>query len=340
MRLRVLALVLVLAGALPASAAASEISFSGDRAFFNALAGEQNGLVIQLGTDNLGPYIEFDDTNEIGGNGPNCEYVQGDRTLVRCDAVPNTTVNLGDGNDAFNSVGSCGGAGCATTDTVDGGPGDDNLIGWEGNDSLSGGPGDDFFDNYLLGANTKGAGADTFSGGDGVDLLEFGPREAGVNVTLNGRPDDGHSGEGDNVGSDVEIVKGTAGNDRFVGSRGRNRFEGSAGNDLIFGRGGGDVLWGDVENDRIFGEGGNDVIRGGDNSDRIDGGRGRDVIIGDPPCSLFYCRGWNDVIRVRDRARDTVICGVGLDIVTADRRDRIAASCEGVSVPGRRRSRR
>jgi Ca2+-binding RTX toxin-like protein len=66
--------------------------------------------------------------------------------------------------------------------SIDGGAGDDVLIGGDGPDTLNGGPGDD----VLIG----GAGPDTLNGGDGDDVLMGGPGQD----TLNG-------GRGDNVES-------------------------------------------------------------------------------------------------------------------------------------------
>jgi Ca2+-binding RTX toxin-like protein len=321
------------------SAHAGELSASGDRYFFNAAAGEQNNLVVSLGTDNVGPYIEFKDgdpgsgpaiTAGSGLEGRDCEYVESDPNIVRCNAEANTTVNLGDGDDGFGSVGNCGG--CDTNDTVDGGPGGDTLVGWAGNDSLNGGPGDDSFDEYidLPTGFTKGLGADTLNGGDGTDALKFGPRSSGVNLTLDGAANDGAPGEANNIGGDIERIEGTTGADVLVGNDGPNGLYGSSGNDEIYGRGGNDVLWGDVEDDRIYGEAGDDELRGGDNSDFIDGGPGSDYFDGDPPCSTFYCAGGNDQMQARDGVADSVQCGVGADTAVVDQLDAVAADCDTI----------
>jgi hypothetical protein len=76
-----------------------------------------------------------------------------------------------------------------------------------------------------------------------------------------------------------------------------------------------DDLRGTPLRDLIDGRGGNDKIVGGGGDDRISGGLG------------------NDAISSRDRFRDTVRCGPGVDSVVADHRDRIARDCERVRKP-------
>ena len=67
---------------------------------------------------------------------------------------------------------------------------------------------------------------------------------AGVTVTLDDQPGDGKTGENDDVGSDVERLRGGEGDDRLIGSDGPNSLEASDGNDFLDGRGGDDFLYG------------------------------------------------------------------------------------------------
>ena len=41
-------------------------------------------------------------------------------------------------------------------------------------------------------------------GGDGSDTVDYGDRSAPLNISLDGRADDGESGERDDVGADVD----------------------------------------------------------------------------------------------------------------------------------------
>jgi hypothetical protein len=91
------------------------------------------------------------------------------------------------------------------------------------------------------------------------------------------------------------LFSGTAGADRLRGTRGSDFFGARAGNDIVYGR-----------------------RRG----DRIYAGRGADHVFGGAGA---------DVIRIRDRFRDWVDCGTGIDTVVADRRDRVRSNCEHVT---------
>ena len=70
---------------------------------------------------------------------------------------------------------------------------------------------------------------------------------------------------------------------------------------MLRGLGGPDRLWGLGGADKLFGGPGKDTLLGGDG---------------------------NDTIWARDGARDSIVCGRGRDVVTADRLDRVARDCE------------
>jgi hypothetical protein len=82
---------------------------------------------------------------------------------VTCDTPLSVSIDLGDGNDTFNTVGvkiPLAIAGGANDDTLNGGDGNDVLDGGDGNDTLIGGLGaDDFFGD---------AGNDTIRANDGI----------------------------------------------------------------------------------------------------------------------------------------------------------------------------
>jgi hypothetical protein len=99
------------------------------------------------------------------------------------------------------------------------------------------------------------------------------------------------------------------------GTSKRDRLKGTSGGDRIRGKGG---------NDRLNGRGGKDCVKGGPGNDRLTGGRDVDTIGGGPG---------NDRIRARDNVRDRVKCGPGRDRVVADRRDKVARSCDRVRRP-------
>ena len=67
------------------------------------------------------------------------------------------------------------------------------LDGGDGNDRLAG-----------------GTGADAFVGGPGTDTADWSGRTQPVIASIDGAANDGEAGEGDNVGTDVELTGGTA----------------------------------------------------------------------------------------------------------------------------------
>ncbi len=85
---------------------------------------------------------------------------------------------------------------------------------------------------------------------------------------------------------------------------------------------GGDVLQGTSGGDVIRGKGGNDSISGFSGNDRITGDFGNDTISGGSG---------RDRISARDRARDSINCGSGIDTIIADRIDNVSRTCERVS---------
>jgi hypothetical protein len=123
----------------------------------------------------------------------------------------------GTGDDVID-----GGAG---SDGIDGDDGNDALTGGLGHDALAGGPGSDvlnggadndsFFPNDFIrfatfdgGEPGQGRTSDRLGGGRGLDVAvyRFDNRRAAptLNVTLNGRADDGPRHDSDNFGRDVE----------------------------------------------------------------------------------------------------------------------------------------
>jgi Ca2+-binding RTX toxin-like protein len=160
--------------------------------------------------------------------------------------------------------------------TINGGPGNDELRGWGTSDLINGGAGDD----TLVG----GTGHETMFGGQGQDYIVGG---AGFNQVNGNQGDDtiiGHSQVGD-------WLSGGQGNDQIDASAsiGANILNGNLGNDIIFGGSGADSLRGgqgdDVihtgsGNDWISGDLGNNTIYGGQGIDTFHAGAGHDVISG------------------------------------------------------------
>jgi hypothetical protein len=96
--------------------------------------------------------------------------------------------------------------------------------------------------------------------------------------------------------SSAAVRTGGSGADRLRGTQRADTLDGAAGNDLIMGRGG---------------------------PDQLVGGTGRDRLVGGP--------GADRIAAEADVARDSVSCGAGRDLVTAELVDRVARDCETVS---------
>ena len=139
--------------------------------------------------------------------------------------------------------------------TLNGGDGNDTLIGTPLNDVLNGGNGDDSL-NGVGGDNTLdgGAGNDILFGGAGNDSI-FG-----------------------NAGND--IASGLDGNDTIIGGIGNDTLQGQYGNDSLDGSAGADIVLGSYGNDTVVGGTGRDLVIGGYGSDSVHGGNDDDLVIG------------------------------------------------------------
>jgi Ca2+-binding RTX toxin-like protein len=142
--------------------------------------------------------------------------------------------------------------------TLQGGAGNDVLIGGPMADSLSGGDGNDSL--------TGGGGADVLDGGAGFDtLIESRPSAvAGLSMSL----------------SATTLSIGTEGTDSLVGIE-RALLRGGSGNDTLNASSftGPVVLVGGAGSDVITGGSGNDLLIGGTGADTVSGGGGDDILI-------------------------------------------------------------
>jgi uncharacterized delta-60 repeat protein len=163
--------------------------------------------------------------------------------------VVRIAVLAGDGNDSVNGVNLAARdiSGEDIRVTIDGGAGDDVLLGHQGRDRILGAAGNDKIhgaagDDWLSGNSQKdringGDGNDSIFGNGGGDRLEG---SAGNDTVLGGdQPDGLAGGEGD---------------DSLMGEGGHDRIDGGAGLDFMSGGGGNDIFYArDTEIDDIVG---------------------------------------------------------------------------------------
>lgn len=184
------------------------------------------------------------------------------------------------GNDTLEIVVDAGFE-STTSFVLNGGAGNDTLLGGPGKDTLFGGPGEDKL--FGLAGNDVlygDEGRDLLDGGDGVDSLYAG---AGGDIALGGYG--------------REIIRGGPDNDILVAGSGYygSIISGGDGDDVIIGSSGIDTIDGDGGNDIILGGDFGDVIRGGSGNDTIVGELGRDDLSGDDDDDILFTHLNNDI---------------------------------------------
>jgi Ca2+-binding RTX toxin-like protein len=226
---------------------------------------------------------------------------------------------------------------------VEGGPGNDTLIGTDGADLLAGGLGNDTLQGR--------GGADTLVGGPGFNTVSYVDAGGGVTIDL-GAGTGGPAGAVDALSSFGGVV-GSAGSDNVTGTALTERFELGAGDDFVSAGAGNDVILGGPGSDRLRSGPGADVVNGEGDADtalydergpgepvivsllspgddggpaendtllsieNVAGGAGNDVISGDDGPNDLAGNGGNDTINGLD-GPDVLHGGDGRDIVSGD----------------------
>ena len=210
----------------------------------------------------------------------------------------------------------------AGNDTLQGGAGDDWLEGGAGNDSLWGGDGSDTYvfgrgdgqdliynDSNQTGTNAIRIDRLLFKEGLTRDDIEYVRSGSNLIFSIKGSTDTvtvsgwfstyrndklssvefSDGSKLDLVQLELDVLKGTAGNDTLRGTAKDDEMFGYAGDDILygdagvdklFGGAGADQLYAESGNDVLYGEAGNDTLQGGAGDDWIDGGAGNDSLMG------------------------------------------------------------
>ena len=116
--------------------------------------------------------------------------------------------------------------------------------------------------------------------------------------------------------------RGTADDDRLVGSARANTIYAEDGNDRVLGRGGEDALKGGDGRDSVYGQEGNDRVKGSAGMDEVHGGPGDDLVRAGTPD------------RPNDGVRDVLDCGDGVDTAYfTPGQDVVRDDCEFLNPP-------
>ncbi|WP_282599544.1 calcium-binding protein, partial [Ralstonia pseudosolanacearum] len=203
-------------------------------------------------------------------------------------------------------------------DTLEGGAGNDYLVGNEGSDTyvFNSGWGQDTIYNY----DTSSGRSDVIAFGDGIaasdiiatrsgDDLILSLRNSSDRVTVQSYFYSDATGPyrtdlvrfADGTSWDVAAVKAlvlvpTSGADNLYGYASDDALNGLDGNDTIRGYGGNDTLRGDAGADNLFGGDGNDVLDGGADNDYLYGEAGDDSLQGGAGTDTLYGGNGNDTL--------------------------------------------
>jgi Ca2+-binding RTX toxin-like protein len=153
------------------------------------------------------------------------------------------------------------------------GAGDAYLDGGAGNDTLIGGSGFDFFTF----SPPSGYGSDSVDGAGGRDWMSF---EANGAVTVDFRTGTVSGGAAGSVRfANIEGVVGSLASDRMTAGSAAVDLRGYGGNDTLVGGAGADTLDGDAAFDHPSSASGNDWLEGGGGADVLAGGGGSDRFV-------------------------------------------------------------
>lgn len=246
-------------------------------------------------------------------------------------------INGGSGDDVI--------IGSIEDNVINGGGGNDRLLGGDGADTIDGGSGDNTLnggnDDDILLVGTK-TSLNTYIGGSGFDTVQGNADDAVIILTtgsLSGVESISSGGFGNvtiagTAGVDVIDLRPVAIFDDIA------QIDGRDGNDTIYGANlnnnlgtsGIDTIFGGTGDDRIFGGSGDDTIDGGADFDYLDGGAGADTVNGGAGDDTIVASGsdvlfgddGNDTFLARGGAANNYDGGLGFDTIRAAANGNIA----------------
>lgn len=232
-------------------------------------------------------------------------------------------IDGGSGNDTI--------VGSYFEDTIDAGADNDVLTGWGGSDRISGGAGDDEINGdtcYHLQANggitlrfraeddyVPDHGDDVIDGGAGADTITG---EGGADVLLGGAGADYLWGDAQDPGGvDVmETALSEHGNDYIDGGSENDYIEGGGRDDFLLGGDGNDSVWGDSEERHLpISAHGQDTLEGGKGNDLLIGGGGDDLLRGGDGADKLWGDDEQSKVPLSAHGKDTLEGGEGTDLL-------------------------
>ncbi|MBH1971749.1 hypothetical protein FK216_09740 [Moraxellaceae bacterium AER2_44_116] len=268
-----------------------------DGSSFQTVVILKNTLATQITGADFGHWIT------LGGGAPAADINQ----TVSAELLDRTGTYMGkDGNDTL--IGEVG-----SINWIDGGLGNDSLVGQDSSDVLFGDFGnDDLHGNGDGDFIAGGSGNDTIYGGDGDD------RYGGV--TYKGT-------------SYSNGLLGEEGDDYIDGGDGKDRLDGGSGNDTLKGGMDDDTLYGGSGTDQLYGEAGDDYLSTSgiyDGNDSLYGGSGKDDLNADGNNNLL--EGGEDIDSLAvNGSQSTLMGGLGADSLTVNGDNNLLDGGEGDS---------
>jgi Ca2+-binding RTX toxin-like protein len=246
--------------------------------------------------------------NDILDGGPD-----GSNTASYADATASVAVDLtivgtgqnvggGDGKDTLTNIQNLIGSafndtltGDGNDNTIDGGAGNDHIFTNGGVDTVTGGDGNDTL-------FVSGNGEFSFSGGAGIDTVDFHLASFGAEITLaadvenfTGSSSDDDVGIADPSSTVAHVMSGGDGDDTMGSGAGNDKLDGGNGDDsLDISAGGNDVVTGDAGADTIIAGAALTA------SDKIDGGADYDILLLDGDYSAGVSFGSTTLLNVEE----------------------------------------
>jgi Ca2+-binding RTX toxin-like protein len=226
------------------------------------------------------------------------------------------TLEGGAGNDTLIGLGSTRSAEGQQSDALYGGAGNDLMIDLDGGAFMAGGTGND---TYVMLSKTQvyigGAGL-VEKANEGFDTLKCATEW--VDLALNFEALE-------YIGTKSARLGGNELSNDITGNVGQDRIEGRGGDDDLFGKDGLDYLLGGNGMDRLFGGNDNDLLDGGAGNDTLYGDAGLDQLFGGTDNDTLF-GGIGDDILKGDAGRDTLF--------GADGNDRLEGGADDDSLSG------